>query len=390
MAYNNQTGYCSIGEITDLQAIRIFNHYYHILLDVSEAHGTHSKTERSRFFSNEKNLGHRYKDSFFQGKITTYRVDNYSKIWLISDKGLKVLEQSVMCPIEIKGEKMNLENVELEKYYNHFENLERMNFPGYQNWELKIDVKKLKNSIDNKDYTRILTLSKYNADGFNVVDTSNFGKTPACFGREYNLLCDISKTSRKALTSNFTGYDICSALHNITLQIIGIDEAKKSYPEIHRYATDDKHRKYLKRYLSLVYKMPEKDAKTFFISCCNGLTLKQAGKWLNKPITGVVATAMIHESKRLRKDLVEHTKHSNNMLYELAKILSTDQELDSIFFFIWTYHERQIRLAMLDYVDFKGYHLHDAIWVDDNSLNVLKMEEYVKLKTGFDIKIEKE
>lgn len=58
----------------------------------------------------------------------------------------------------------------------------------------------------------------------------------------------------------------------------------------------------------------------------------------------------------------------------------------SVFFFIWTYFEKQIRDAMLSMVD-DGIPVHDAIY----SKKVLKSEHIQKVimkQTGFDVKIE--
>lgn len=64
---------------------------------------------------------------------------------------------------------------------------------------------------------------------------------------------------------------------------------------------------------------------------------------------------------------------------------NTERQKSSVFFFIWTYYEKQIRDAMLTVVP-DGLPVHDAIY-SRHDVPIASFEVAVKQQTGFEVKI---
>jgi hypothetical protein len=104
----------------------------------------------------------------------------------------------------------------------------------------------------------------------------------------------------------------------------------------------------------------------------------------------VVATIGAHQPELL-ESAIEQSKHSfpEDMDWQSIEKEATGQESRdkaSVFFFIWTYFEKQIRDAMLSVVD-DGIPVHDAIY-SKQVVDYKTFEKTVLDTTGFDVKID--
>jgi hypothetical protein len=104
---------------------------------------------------------------------------------------------------------------------------------------------------------------------------------------------------------------------------------------------------------------------------------------LRREVISVIKT----NKPELLKSAIEQSKNScpeDQDWQNVEKEKSTREAQDkaSVFFFLWTYFEKQIRDVMLSIVD-DGIPMHDAIY----SKQELPFEEAIMAQTGFQLKI---
>ena len=214
------------------------------------------------------------------------------------------------------------------------------------------------------------------------------------YSRVYSIFTSISSDTRKLL--GFTNYDIGSALQSICIQLVKdmslyplhmkLMEDKKAFRQ--RVATETgKDLKWVKTELSKIDnldKMP--------ISYYRYPTLK----------------SYFIEAQQLREEIIKtapfsiYTKAEYFAKVKWKKIWSSEtnsfifiedgKKESSLFFFIWTQYERQIREVMMSCFSNPEtcHQVHDAVYSTDADIDPKTIEGTVFEETGFRVQISKE
>lgn len=223
-------------------------------------------------------------------------------------------------------------------------------------------------------------------------------------GRSYNIFTRLRSSERKAL--GYHNYDISGGLQIISFGILykyasdryqEPEDLISSYPTIFEYGTDPEAKQALRQEIADDLGVTIDEVKALLTAYANG-SQKQVGAssrlteffdesdQLRKEVIAVIDT---HEPDLL-KSALEQSKKSfpDDMDWQSIEKESSGEEARdkaSVFFFIWTYFEKQIRDAMLSVVN-DGIPVHDAIY-SKQKLPFKDFEDAVLQQTGFEVKI---
>jgi len=212
--------------------------------------------------------------------------------------------------------------------------------------------------------------------------------------RVYSLFTSISSTTRQLL--GFTNYDIGSALQTICLQLT---DNPNIYP-LHQELSVDKI-----AFRTKIMIETGEDIDWVKKELSKADNLDKRPKRYNRYPT---LNAYFAESLVLRKEIlhgVDEEVYSiayGHAKYKWTKIWNTknnDYEYvvdgkkeSSIFFFIWTQFEREIRESMMRLFDepIFCHQVHDAVYSYQSNISTEELETTVLESTGFKVKISKD
>ena len=229
-----------------------------------------------------------------------------------------------------------------------------------------------------------------------VVSLNHLSKTDPSLGRNYNVFTRLRSDERKML--GWTAYDISAAMQTICLQLIGADES--DYPLLTSYATDKAFKRSVRNEISADLNVPVEKVKQQLTAYANGSRTGTDKHHHYK--------AFQQESDRLRREVLAHVDKHDPALMKMARRQSRKrlpEDIDwhspapedrqamaraksSVFFFLWTYHERLIRKAMMKLLP-DGIEVHDAVYskmdVDPERIAAAVFES-----TGFRVNIDRD
>jgi len=211
------------------------------------------------------------------------------------------------------------------------------------------------------------------------------------YSRIYSCFTTISSETRKAL--DFINYDIGAALQTICLQLVN---QPSLYP-LHQDLVTDK--------VAFRQKIMNEsgESKEWVKQELSKLDNKETPPKYNHP----TLKAYYQEAQQLRKEVINTTQNTEqeiyNKAYLFAKInykkhynsqtkkydfIPNGRKESSIFFFIWTQYERQIREAMKQCFSNPQacQEVHDAIYSKEN-VNISLIEQRVYKDTNFKVQI---
>ncbi len=210
------------------------------------------------------------------------------------------------------------------------------------------------------------------------------------YSRIYSIFTSISSDTRKQL--GYKNYDIGSAMQTISLQLV---KNPQEYP-LHKELVDDKTAFRTKVMLEMGKSMSETKQE---LSKADNLD-NVPKRYAKYPIL----QRYCQEAQKLRKEVIEAVdKICYTRAYELAKpsyikkwnkrkkeyeyIADTKKE-SSLFFFIWTQYEREIRHAMMSCFNIQEacHEVHDAIYSKED-ISIGLLEKRVLELTGFEVRI---
>ena len=212
------------------------------------------------------------------------------------------------------------------------------------------------------------------------------------YSRVYSCFTSISSDSRKLL--GFTNYDIGSALQTICLQLV---EDPSLYP-LHQELMNDKKGfrakvqgetgkdyKWVKKELSKINNEKDTMPKRYEKSQTLKAYYKEA-MVLRKKILASVEPLIYSRAYEFAKPKWEKTSW-NPVINDFTWITYEKKE-SSIFFFIWTQWERQIRESMMSCFDDPSacHQVHDAVY-SRQIINPKIIETRVLQDTGFKVQI---
>ena len=228
-----------------------------------------------------------------------------------------------------------------------------------------------------------------------IVPLKNLAKVDPNKGRIYNIFSRLRSSERKAL--GYYNYDISGGLQIISFNILTqyplyhyktFDDLHAAYPLIFTYGVDPSAKNALREQISADLGKSVDDVKALLTAYSNG-SQKKVGN-------SAKLKAFFEESDRLRREVVA-TIANYNVTYlvssKLGEVHTIEKEGNgqeardkaSVFFFIWTYFEKQIRDAMLSVVD-DSIPVHDAVY-SKHKLPFKAFEDAIYEQTDFQVKI---
>jgi hypothetical protein len=235
-------------------------------------------------------------------------------------------------------------------------------------------------------------------DHYLAVSLANLGKTDASIGRSYNVFTSLKSAERKAL--GFINYDISSAIQIISFGLLyrysHNPELFTQFSSIFQYGFDTEFKQQFRQTISHDLNMPLADVKALLTAYANGST-KDSDKHplLNSfsEDSDLLRREVISTIAQNKPDVLQlaiaQSKHSfdEKMNWVSTRRLDDDTERakSSVFFFIWTYYEKQIRDAMLSVVP-DGIPVHDAIY-SRHQVPLEVFEKAILDQTGFEVKV---
>lgn len=235
-----------------------------------------------------------------------------------------------------------------------------------------------------------------------IVPLKNLSSTNPDHGRHYNVFSRLRSAERKAL--GYINYDISGGIQIISFGVLfkyaghlyqTEEDLMGVYQMIFDYGWNPEYKDELRQQLSKELKLNKSKVKALLTAYANGS---------NKNIGNNQLLAQFREeSNRLRREVISAVEVNNPEIRKLAVLQSKHsfpddfdwedtaedddiaREKSSVYFFIWTYFEKQIRDAMLSVVD-DGIPVHDAVY-SKHKLPFKVFEDAILKQTGFEVKI---
>ena len=236
------------------------------------------------------------------------------------------------------------------------------------------------------------------------VTLANLASVDESKGRTYNIFSRLRSAERKAL--GFINYDISGGLQIIAFGILyhfphskyaDLDDFMTSFPMIFEYGWDPIYKQSLRQEIASDLGIPIDEVKKLLTGYANGSQkqsgnshkLKQFQEESDQLRREVISTIQAYKPELLQSAIAQSKKSfPEDMDWQsIEKESDVQQALDkaSVFFFVWTYFEKQIRDAMLSLVD-DGIPVHDAIY-SKHALPFRDFQKAIQDQTGFEVKI---
>jgi len=256
--------------------------------------------------------------------------------------------------------------------------------------DIVISKEDLINIETKRDMYILLSNMKGMSDGSYVISLNTKDKQ---LSRKYSTFTSISSDTRKSL--GYTNYDISSCLQSIVFNIIDVNK----YP-YHKRLIDDK--KAFRAELAHEADITIEHAKQLLSAADNG----QNNQIRNR---STILDCYAKESEKMVDEFIAYMKENNEKLYLVAKLFSKniyekqwnkkskkydyiDTGIDnkfSLFFFMWTQIERDIREVMIRFFN-DAIEVHDAVYSKDPTVDASDIENAILNELGLIIKIEKD
>lgn len=231
-----------------------------------------------------------------------------------------------------------------------------------------------------------------------AVSLANLSGTDHHIGRTYNVFTSLKGNERKAL--GFINYDISSAIQIICFNLLYRYSYKSDLFEhfslIFSYGYDTDSKCELRNTISRDLGLPLDEVKALLTAYANGSSKHSEKHPLLKEFSDdsdllrreVIALIAQYEPQVLQMAL-NQTKHTFDDKMDWKSTLRLDDDIErkksSVFFFIWTYYEKQIRDAMLTLTP-DGIPVHDAVY-SRHQIPLVDFEQRIKDVTGFNVKV---
>ncbi len=258
-----------------------------------------------------------------------------------------------------------------------------------------IGINEIKNFEINSIFHLLMSTVEITGDTL-IVAIRNESCTDEALGRSYNVFCRIRSAERLRL--GYFAYDMNAALQSISLQLI--KASQDDFPMLWKYTHDKEYKKSIRSEIAKDLKTDISEVKERLTAFANG-----SARWKS---VHRHYKAFHEESDRLRREVLKYVAENEPEVLKRATAQSKKslpEELDwldteskeisnearakaSVFFFVWTWYERQIRQAMLTVLT-DGIELHDAVYSKKN-MDANIIEKAVYEITGFDIIIDVE
>ena len=261
---------------------------------------------------------------------------------------------------------------------------------------LKVPIDTLKTLEVQSAFNLLIRMVKVENGEVHIPVRHESKKNPEYYGRDYNIFCFIRSYERRAL--GYIGYDMSAAMQSICLQLV--KATKEEYPMLWDYAHDKAFKKGIRTEIAQALNVDVDEVKATLTAFANG-SMKDKNRHPHYKV-------FQEESNRLRRAVLKHVSENEPLVLTRAieqssrempkdwdwsdnkQVESTEERLSasSIFFFVWTHYERDIRQAMLMVLE-DGLEVHDAVY-SKMDVDVKVVEQEIFDQTGYTITIEKE
>jgi DNA-binding XRE family transcriptional regulator len=398
---------------TPTRIIRVGLEYMKLVTQVESRKGTngtpiHSQNRAAKYLLTELNNSTLVTSLF--SRSNSFRAGAYAKSWKLTNEAELLNRRIVDLTIELVDE-YNRSIVGFTHSPVHLgESLctgksvkpgkvDTFKAPDY----FLIEVQDLA-KLSMRSFIQVMSIAHPAPPSCIEVPLTNLASVDPEKGRTYNIFSRLRSSERKAL--GYYNYDISGGLQIISFNILTqyplyhyktFDDLHAAYPLIFTYGVDPSAKNALREQISADLGKSVNDVKALLTAYSNGSQKKVGNSAKLKAFFDesdrlrreVVATVANYKPELL-KSAVEQSKHDfpeDTDWQSIEKEGNGQEARDkaSVFFFIWTYFEKQIRDAMLSIVD-DGIPLHDAIY-SRQELAFEVFEKAIMAQTEFEVRI---
>lgn len=368
----------------------------------------HSQGKAAQYLLKE--LGNQKLVNALFSRSNGYQTGQYSKSWKLKDKALDINQR--IKDLSIKLIEKDVEEWQASNAPNQVGSpicsVSTVTYPGpaLSPEDRTIDVPlKILGTFSIPSFLQVMDIARHTMQPKSVaVPLANLANVDPNLGRTYNIFTRLRSAERKAL--GYMNYDISGGIQIICFNILShyqngkyedFYDLRDSYPLIFSYGYDPEVKRSIREEIARDLAVSEDKVKSLLTAYANGSQKKVKNSEKLRQF--------FIESDRLRQEvmavidlhrpdvLVSALKQSKRSLPEDIDWQSIEQESSnvqardkaSVFFFVWTYFEKQVRDALLTLLD-DGVPLHDAAYSKKKVL-FADLEDVIRDSTGFDLKI---
>ena len=370
----------------------------------------HSQSKDAKYLLTELNNSTLVTQLFTRSD--NYRTDKYAKSWkltkaakqlnqLIMDETIKLVEQHSARPRKFTHSPLHIGGCICSGISV---NLKLATNLSPEDRYIGIRIKQL-STLSLSSFLQVMSIAeRCNSPSFITVPLVNLASVDPHKGRTYNIFTRLRSKERSAL--GYNNYDISGGLQIISFNILAhyshhkyetLGDLHAEFPLIFDYGVDPEAKRMLREEISKDLGITIDEVKKLLTAYANGsqkevgssAKLKEFYDESDQLRREVVATIGAHKPDLLTSAIKQSKKSFPEDLdwqsIEKEGKAQASRDKASVFFFIWTYFEKQIRDAMLSVVN-DGIPVHDAIY-SKRQLPFKQLEQAVFDATEFEVKI---
>jgi gas vesicle protein len=398
---------------TPKRIIRVGLEYMKLVSQVESRKGTngtpiHSQNGAAKYLLTELNNSTLVTSLF--SRSNSFRADAYAKSWKLTNEAELLNKRIVDLTIELVDE-YNQSMVRFTHSPVHSGDsmcTDKSVNPGYVNTFMAEEHFLIKVSdlakLSIRSFIQVMSIAHPAPPSSVAVPLKNLSSVDPNKGRTYNIFTRLRSSERKAL--GYHNYDISGGLQIICINILAhysldnyetLENLHGTYPLILSYGIDPEFKQDLRQEISNDLGKTIGEVKALLTAYSNGSQmtagnskkLKEFSEQSDQLRREVVATVSRHRHEVLESAIEQSKKDFPEEIdWEVTEKENSSQEARdkaSVFFFIWTYFEKQIRDVMLSIVD-DGIPLHDAIY-SKQELAFEVFEKAIMAQTAFEVRI---
>jgi transcriptional regulator with XRE-family HTH domain len=398
---------------TPKKIVRVGQAYLSLVTQIESRKGIngtpiHSNNKDAKYLLTELNNSTLIVQLF--SRSNSYRADKYSKSWKLTveaEQLNKLIMQETMKLISI-----HVQQAKVTHFPQHTgtsicsdESVNQESSPNLSVEDLFIEIPvQALGALSVRSFLQVMDIAEPSPPSCVAVPLKNLASVNPGKGRTYNIFTRLRSSERKAL--GYHNYDISGGLQMICFNILYLYPPSKyqdfhdlqdAYPLIFEYGNDPVAKQKLRQYIANDLGVSIDEVKELLTAYANGSQKQvdsssklqeffEQSDQLRREVTAAIAS---HEDDLLESAITQSKKTFPEDIdwqsMEKEKSAKEAQDKASVFFFIWTYFEKQIRDAMLSVVD-DGIPVHDAIY-SKLKLPFSDFEGAVFEHTRFDVKI---
>ena len=358
----------------------------------------HSKNRYAEYLLKSENKA-AFTDVLFQ-RSDNYKTGAYSKSWKLTKRGEDILQRSVELLIEKLEQGVTLTGTHIhpsicstvsvtpkDEASNSLPIFFILSVKQLTHLSLPSQLLILNHSHPCKDSTKI------------AVSLANLSTSDSTHGRHYNIFTSLRSSERKTL--DYINYDISSGIQIIAFSLVtkyshDINLFEK-YSLLFNYAYDIDFKRKFRSEIADELDTSIDEVKELLTAYANGgkkdidkhdklKEFYEESDMLRREVISVIAMdradVLEYATAQSKKEFPEELDWKDDSPEEDGELARNKA---SVFFFIWTYFEKEIRDAMISVVD-DGISVHDAVY-SKYDLPCEDFEKAVLEQTEFEVKI---